>query len=388
MAALVQALTQALGHNRVPIPHFSGSSSEDPYLFKQKARDYMDDSQVPDAERTLKFRLCLEGEARDWYNDLAPVPADWDTLIELFCQRFCIFGQTEEDWHDAWQRLAFDKATDNIDKFISKVKRLARQLRFRDQSILIKLKQLFPEKADTWLVVHDLDEMCGYLKKIYSPYNLKQVDQAQATVPTAAATNAASPFSASPMHPDPYHLRVGVQDRKVHFDDPSLLRDSINNLNNTLRGMNRRPSGNNRDDRNRSSRPPKPYKPYILKGRGRNFGRSRDRNRYRRDDSRPRRSSDSSRGRDRSWSRPPPRRFDRSPTTKKPRSNSKTVDKDKDRCFNCHQHGHFARECPQKQRDLIRAAMREIRSQTQDPLAWPELDLSSDPEPEPVQPLN
>ena len=85
------------------------------------------------------------------------------------------------------------------------------------------MKQLFPEKADTWLVVHDLDEMCGYLKKIYSPYNLKQVDQAQATVPTTAAMNAASPFSASPMHPNPYHLRVGVQNRKVHFDDPSLL---------------------------------------------------------------------------------------------------------------------------------------------------------------------
>ena len=247
---------------------------------------------------------------------------------------------------------------------------------------------MFPEKADTWLVVHDLDEMCCYLKKIYSPYNLKQVDQTQATVPTAAATNAASPFSASPMHPNPYHLRVGAQDRKVHFDDPSLLRDSINNLNNTLRGINRHSSGNNRNDRNRSSRPPKPYKPYILKGRGRNFGRSRDRDRYCRDNSHPRRSSDSLRGHNRSWSRPPPHRFDRSPTTKKPRSNSKTVDKDKDRCFNCHQHGHLARECPQKQRDLIRVAMREIRSQMQDPLAWLELDLSSDPESEPVQPLN
>ena len=32
--------------------------------------------------------------------------------------------------------------------------------------------------------------------------------------------------------------------------------------------------------------------------------------------------------------------------------------------------------------------MHEIRSQTQDPLAWPELDLSSDSESEPVQPLN
>ena len=32
--------------------------------------------------------------------------------------------------------------------------------------------------------------------------------------------------------------------------------------------------------------------------------------------------------------------------------------------------------------------MREIRSQPQDPLAWPELDLSSDSESEPVQTLN
>ena len=32
--------------------------------------------------------------------------------------------------------------------------------------------------------------------------------------------------------------------------------------------------------------------------------------------------------------------------------------------------------------------MREIRSQTQDPLAWPELDLSSDSESEPAQSLN
>ena len=127
---------------------------------------------------------------------------------------------------------------------------MARQLRFRDQSILIKLKQLFPEKTDTWLVMHNLDEMCGYLKKIYSPYNLKQVDPAQAVTPPAAATGAASPFTASPLQPDPYHLRVRIQDRRVHFDDTSLLRDSINNLNNSLRRMNNPPQGNRRNDGN------------------------------------------------------------------------------------------------------------------------------------------
>ena len=89
----------------------------------------MDDAQILAAEQTTKFRLCLEGNAWDWYNDIT-VPADWDMLMIMFCQHFWVFGQTEEDWHEAWNQLSFNKATDNIDKFISKVKWLARQLRF------------------------------------------------------------------------------------------------------------------------------------------------------------------------------------------------------------------------------------------------------------------
>ena len=277
--------------------------------------------------------------------------------------------------NDAWQKLAFDKTTDNIDKFIKKVKRLARQLQFRDQSILIKLKQLFPEKADTWLVVHDLDEMCGYLKKIYSPYNLQQVDLIKTTTHAAAvAINPSSPFTASVMHTViPYHLKVGVQYRRIHFDDPSLLKDSIEKLNSTLNHMDDGPPRNNR---NLSSRPSKPYKPYILKGRGRRYNNQfhgRDCNC--RNDSCNRHNSDSSHGCDRSWSRPPPRCFDQSPTTKKPRSSSKPVNKDKDRCFNCHQYRHFAHECPQKQREMVCEAIQEIHAMSSNPKAWLELDF-------------
>ena len=54
---------QNIQHNCLPIPHFQGGSTEDPYIFKQKALDYMDDAQIPAAEWTTKFRLCLEGDA-------------------------------------------------------------------------------------------------------------------------------------------------------------------------------------------------------------------------------------------------------------------------------------------------------------------------------------
>ena len=147
----------------------------------------------------------------------------------MFCQRFCIFGQTEEQWHDAWQKLAFDKVNGNIDQFLSRTKRLAQQLFLRDQSILIKLKQIFPEKADTWLVVHDLDAMCGYLKKLYSPYQQKLAKESagMAQPPTSGAT----PFSQMKSDEDTYHMKVGVTTQKrVHFETDNSLEEAVEKL--------------------------------------------------------------------------------------------------------------------------------------------------------------
>ena len=118
MAQLVAALAQLTQHNRMSIPQFSGQPNEDPAHFQQKSLDYMEDAQIHLVDHLQRFRMCLTGEARDWYNDIV-IPAQWDNLMEMFCQRFSIFGQTKEQWHDAWQKLTFDKVNGNIDQFLS-----------------------------------------------------------------------------------------------------------------------------------------------------------------------------------------------------------------------------------------------------------------------------
>ena len=227
---LIVALNMLYQHNRCPIPIFSGLPNEDPTQFKQKALDYMEDALIPVIDRPRKFKLCLQGEARDWYNEIT-VPAQWDALMNMFCQCFCIFGQTEEQWQEAWQKLSFDCNSGNIDQFINKVKRLARQLQFRNESVLIKLKQLFPEKADTWLVVHNLDEMCGYLKKLYSPYQLQQRKDSSTSKDTSSG---ATPFSNMKLLGESYNLKVGTQSKSVHFDQEELLDRAVTKFTNAM----------------------------------------------------------------------------------------------------------------------------------------------------------
>ena len=264
---LIAALNMLQQHNQCPIPIFSGLPNEDPTQFKQKALDYMEDALILAADRPRKFRLCLQGEARDWYNDIM-VAAQWDALMHMFCQRFCIFGQTEEQWHEAWQKLSFDRNNGNIDQFINKVKRLARQLQFCNESVLIKLKQLFPEKADTWLVVHDLDEMCGYLKKLYSPYQLQQ--RKDTSTSKDITSSGATPFSNMKLSGESYNLKVGMQAKSVHFNQEELLDRAVTKLTNAMNQLAYQKPDRRRQDNYSPRRPPKPYKPYIMKGRDRN----------------------------------------------------------------------------------------------------------------------
>ena len=317
----------------------------------------MEDANIPQADGTNAFKLCLEGKARQWYDEIA-VPPQWNDLMTLFCGCFCIYGRTHEEWYDAWQKLNYDRVNRDIEDFLTDVKRLAQLNDINDQMILSKLKQIFPEKEDIWLLVHDVDNMYQHLRHFYSPYKWKM----QAASKT---TQGANPFSNMERGSEQYVLNLGEKPHKeVTFNEYNFLEDTIDKLTTVIGKLNKKKSGNRYDN------PPPMVSPLkTVDGMTRttsltspkieiNFNlevdlktnlvdpivsptpRDRDRNRS------------CSHGRSCNRDKPQPW-YDKSPTVRKPRSSSRPVNKDKDRCFKCHQYGHLAKDCPEAQKALV-----------------------------------
>ena len=234
----------------------------------------MEDANVPLAKRTNAFKLCLDGKAHQWYDEIT-VPLLWDDLMVMFCGRFCIYGRTCEEWYDAWQRLTFDHVNGDIEDFITDVKCLAQLNDIHDQMVLSKLKQIFPEKEDIWMLVHDVNNMYQHLRHLYSPYKRKM----QAATKQTSGTN---PFSNMETSPQPYVLNVGEKiPKEVMFNQYNSLENVLDKLTSAIGKLNAKQSGNRFDTPRLFGKmfkegKVKNYKPYITKGcdkfqfRGRN----------------------------------------------------------------------------------------------------------------------
>ena len=209
------------------------------------------------------------------------------------------------------------------------MKEAAHQLNYNDEAVLHLIKATMPSEIyGTLYNQHDLNTVITMVKDIYA----KKPEPAN---PPATTGGAAAPFTLI--------KAPNGSSKRVHFQDGESLSNRIDKLTETLYRM------------DMEGKPTKrPYKPYITSPRCRG-GRSGFRPRGGHSSSdcgegwprlrgrfRGGRGGFSHRGRFQG------RKFDKSPTTKRPQVSSEAEDKDKDRCYHCHQQGHFAAKCSEK----------------------------------------
>ena len=307
-------------------PIFKGLPGERPEAHLLRANDWLDTYNILPVNKPAHFKHTLDHLAREWYDSLT-FPIAWNELQQRFSRYFSTQGRSIKHLHDKWRTFSFTPGQDDIEVYIRDVKEAAHQLNYNDEAVLHLIKATMPSEIyGTLYNQNDLNTVITMVKDIYAKKPESVISSTISGGTTAPFTLIKAPNGSS---------------RKVHFQEGESLSDRIEKLTDTLCRM---------DMEGKPTR--KPYKPYITSPRrrgGRGGFRSRG-NRFDRDrgDGWPRskgrfrggRGGFSRRGRSLG------RKFDKSPTTKRPRVSSRAEDKDKDRCYHCHQRGHFAVECP------------------------------------------
>ena len=106
-------------------PEFSGKPEEDVESHLLSTRDWMEAHNFPEGEKVRCFRVTLIGEARLWYESLAPLDNDWPTLQNKFRWQYSKIGNTPEQLFHAWRTFKFDENTDSVDSYVLRMSQVA-----------------------------------------------------------------------------------------------------------------------------------------------------------------------------------------------------------------------------------------------------------------------
>ena len=121
-------------------PEFSGKPEEDVESHLLSTRDWMEAHIFSEGEKVRRFRVTLIGEARLWYESLAPLDNDWPTLQNKFRWQYSKIGNTPEQLFYAWRTFKFDENTDSVDSYVWRMSQVAAMLNYGEMQILENFK--------------------------------------------------------------------------------------------------------------------------------------------------------------------------------------------------------------------------------------------------------
>ena len=251
-AGIVVPTPQIIYQNWIGKKHeFSGKPEEDAESHLLSTRDWMEAHNFPEGDKARHFCLMLIGEARLWYESLAPLDDDWPALQHKFGWQYLKIGNTPEQLFHAWRTFKFDKNTDTIDSFVLRMSQVAAMLNYGEMQILENFKNTLPNRLYSTLInVNNLRDTINLAKRVLTKEKLDRQLTGQSSIPFMKATS------------NDNHLPQNHHKKGVTFDAMETLeRNSgcIDRLTSLVSDM-----------KMTMDRKQSPYKPKIYQGRSRN----------------------------------------------------------------------------------------------------------------------
>ena len=193
-------------------PEFSGKPEEDVESHLLSTRDWMEAHNFPEGEKVRHFCITLTGEARLWYELLAPLDDDWPALQNKFWWQYSKIGNTPEQLFHAWRTFKFDENMDTVDSYILRMSQVAAMLNYGEMQILENFKNTLPYRLYSTLInVNNLRDAIDLAKRVLTKEKLDRQLTGQSSTPFMKASSNDS------------HLPQNHHKKGVTFDAMEML---------------------------------------------------------------------------------------------------------------------------------------------------------------------
>ena len=126
----------------------------------------------------------MTGEARLWYESLAPLDNDWPDLQNKFRWQYSKICNTSKQLFHAWRTFKFDKNADMIDSYVLRMSQVAAMLNYGEMQILENFKKNLPYQVYLTLInVNNLRDAIDLAKRVLMKEKLDRQLTGQSSTP-------------------------------------------------------------------------------------------------------------------------------------------------------------------------------------------------------------
>ena len=168
-------------------PEFSGKPEEDAESHLLSTRDWIEAHNFPNEVKVRHFCLILIGEARLWYESLAPLDDYWPALQNKFRWQYSKLGNTPKQLFHAWRTFKFDE---NADSYVLRMSQVAAMLNYGEMQILENFKNTLPYQLYLTLInVNNLGDAIDLAKRVLTREKLDRQLTGQSSTPFLKMTS-------------------------------------------------------------------------------------------------------------------------------------------------------------------------------------------------------